>query len=199
MQYASALGIEVKIEPVVLADVLLAIEINPVEISGFAKVEKIGNIFTIRRGVTILKQINRISETHLDPEAHALWIYEVKKGGGNIGEYRLWWHSHVRSDAYFSAIDETAINTFKDNDWIMSLVGNKFGAILIRLDIFKPKIKRGILVDNIKFTEKTAKEDLRNLMLARKDAMLETILRNTTLGVSKKPFETILSGVFGDG
>ena len=56
--------------------------------------------------------------------------------------YKLWWHSHFNFTVFWSGQDNTCINwwdqqTKKDN-WVLSVVGNQAGELLVRLDMFYP-------------------------------------------------------------
>ena len=57
-------------------------------------------------------------------------------------DYKLWWHSHVNMPVFWSGTDlatmEDFDTEFKENNWILSIVGNKRKEILCRLDLFEP-------------------------------------------------------------
>jgi hypothetical protein len=57
--------------------------------------------------------------------------------GIDTSKLKLWWHSHANMGVFWSTTDENTIKLF-DNGWMISLVGNKKGEILSRLDIYDP-------------------------------------------------------------
>lgn len=208
-ELASEVGVEVKVEPTALADIFLAIHINPVEVSGLGKVRCSGNLYTIEKEIIVLKQTVSDAHTEFDDEMRGHWLHEmVASGRGEeINEFRLWWHSHVDMGTSFSPRDRDTIeNKLFDQDlrirtheyWI-SLVGNKYGQFTMRLDVYKPERLPTIYVDNARFAPEITKEEFRALMLARQDRMTDIMRANVIFGdKGKKPFEKILEGVFGE-
>ena len=146
-----------KIEPGALADIFLAIQICPVEISGFGKVIRDGDVFVVQDDIVILKQACSLTSTNIDLLSHAQWHTTMSRSGRKkeVGDFRLWWHSHVHSGAYFSGTDKDNINRSNTGfeEWLMSFVGNKFGEFEMRLDIFKPERLSPTLVPRLGFTE----------------------------------------------
>jgi hypothetical protein len=69
-------------------------------------------------------------------------MLEVAGNGGDPSEWRLWWHSHVNFQAFWSGTDTDTIDDFDTEEdkgnWFLSIVGNKKGEYKTRLDVFKP-------------------------------------------------------------
>ena len=111
------------------------------EITGFGKVRKqtiddedILEIYDIE----IFQQ--EVSGTHatLDDEALATFLADKVRNGEDIASYRVWWHSHVNMEAFFSSIDTGTIELSREFPYLISIVGNKPGQFKSRIDIFQP-------------------------------------------------------------
>lgn len=192
----------IKIEPATLADILLAIDLCPVEISGFAIAKKIGDDFLISGEPEIFPQSCSLGGTEFDLEANGRWNHEMMKSGrgSEINLYRLWWHSHVAAEAYFSDIDKKMIASWEGTPaaWWLSFVGNIWGEYSLRLDAYQPK-RETIVRPPIKTTERMDKESFRSLMLSRKERVEHLILERVKMNSDdRKPFARILRGVFGE-
>lgn len=191
----------VKIEPATLADILLAIELCPVEVSGYAQAKKIGGDFLIFGEPDIAPQTCSLGGTEFDLEAHGLWEREMMlaKRGPEINLYRLWWHSHVGADAVFSATDKEMIASWEGTpaEWWLSFVGNKWGEFSLRLDIYRPRRETTAKLA-IDTTEKIDKEGFRSLMLSRRERVERLISDRVKIkNDDTAPFDRILRGVFG--
>jgi hypothetical protein len=111
------------------------------EISGFGRVEKDGDNLIIT-DVRIFPQIVSGSHTVMDARALAAFWDELIVAGEDIGKWKLWWHSHVNMAALFSSTDHATIEEFDtempEENWMLSIVSNKMGKSLCRVDIFQP-------------------------------------------------------------
>jgi hypothetical protein len=60
----------------------------------------------------------------------------------DLGDYKLWWHSHYNFGTFWSGIDDNTIESMdqetKEDNWLLSIVGNQKGDMLCRLDVFAP-------------------------------------------------------------
>lgn len=135
------------IETVALVDMMLAINLCPVEISGFGEVEVKGDH---KRITEIFVPFQRCTGggTEFDPYAYNTYCNSLilEKKGATINTKRLWWHSHVHMTASFSEIDYRYIlQTFARNvmphanPWLISIVGNKLYSFTRRYDEFLPE------------------------------------------------------------
>lgn len=197
--------VNVRLEPVVLADVLLAVHKNPVEISGLIKAERNSDLlYTIKEEPLIIEQECSITHTNFTlPYGH--WTQRMMRENPNwekeIKAYRCWFHSHPHGDVYFSTIDQETIEGWNRtiDEWWLSWVLNKRGKMAMRLDIFIPERKTVFPIRRVELTEQAGKEDVRRLMVER-SARMDEILQNNVriVGDEGKPFERILKGVFGE-
>lgn len=74
----------------------------------------------------------------LDEDALAKFLTNKIKSGEDVSEYKVWWHSHVDMEAYFSHIDKATIEESTEFPYLISIVGNKKMEFETRIDIFKP-------------------------------------------------------------
>src|SRR5258708_18832041 len=100
------------------------------EISGFGKVEKDGDNLIVT-DVKIFAQVVSGSHTVMDARALAAFWDELIVAGEDIGQWKLWWHSHVNMPALFSNTDYNTIDEFDsempEENWMLSIVSNKLG------------------------------------------------------------------------
>jgi len=119
------------------------------EISGLGLVTLVNKQDFYITEVSLLKQTCTFSDTVLNPAAIGDYMLSVLERGGDPAKIKLWWHSHADMAVFWSAdTDETTIDGFK-NGWMLSLVGNKNGQFLGRVDIFDPV---RVTVDNLQLT-----------------------------------------------
>ena len=105
------------------------------------------------------KQVCSPGGTELDQESVATLIMEIDRAGADAGKLRLWFHSHGSMDVFWSQTDETCISNLANGDYVLSLVTNKRGSTLARLDIFKPV---RLTVDHVPVSVRSTGDSLRN-------------------------------------
>ncbi|GEM_PF-4574968 len=171
--------IKIRITAEALADILLAIHICPVEISGLGRVRKINEEEFLIEEVIVFKQSCSRGGTEFDENAYGFFLHTVMKEGrgSEINSLRLWWHSHVYSRARWSRIDNGNIRSFEGSDYIISIVGNKYNDLTVRFDRFgADKISLdglGIFCDDI--------FRIKALMSERFDRMKKYVSENVTI------------------
>lgn len=124
----------------------LYIQVADVEISGLGTVTRIGNDFLVT-AVHLFEQECNPASTILSSEDVARFLHEAVRSGLDPSQLKLWWHSHASMGIFWSSIDEETISRFA-NSWMLSLVGNKKGEYLVRLDLYEP-IR--LTLDGLKF------------------------------------------------
>lgn len=119
------------------------VEISPHEVGGFGLVEERNDGYLITDVALVHQDANAV-ETDIKPEDAARFVAEVEipaRRAGRKGQWRLWWHSHVRMPPDFSATDNlTAASRVDYNDWSIALVINKVKAMSVRVDIKEPRL-----------------------------------------------------------
>ena len=92
--------------------------------------------------LALLEQTNGGANTVMSGAGLSKFMLELDKSGGNPAEWRLWWHSHVDFQAFWSGTDIATINDFDteqvEANWFLSIVGNKKREFKTRLDVFQP-------------------------------------------------------------
>jgi len=177
----------VRIDPIICADMFLAAEICPVEISGLAKVIRKGNEFIIFGEPMIPPQkcSGNGTETDFDPVAYGLWENEMVRSGQaqEVVEFRVWWHSHAWSGVGFSLKDEGTIRQFGDftgETWVFVVV-NKRGDIIVRVNLCENNKLRPVYINKICFSVPTTKESLQKIKEERKERMKAIVDSTVTI------------------
>ena len=142
------------------------------EVSGLGTVEEWDGGFLVDK-VFLPKQVCTPAGTTLDEDAVATLLLELEAGGEDSGKLRFWWHSHAHHDVFWSGTDEQCIEGLANGDYVLSLVTNKRGSTLARLDIFRPA---RMTIDDIPVSVRTLDNDLRDTCVEE----LEEKLTETT-------------------
>lgn len=84
---------------------------------------------------------NTATGTHatMSPETLARFMQKKMRKNQSIKDYKVWWHSHVDFDAFFSGIDTGTIEQSTEFPYLISIVGNKRGKFLCRFDTYSPE------------------------------------------------------------
>ncbi|MDP3954439.1 MAG: hypothetical protein Q8Q06_03435, partial [bacterium] len=166
-------------EPVTLADIMLAIDICGIEISGFANVEAIRNTFRIYGEAIILEQECSSGGTHLSELGRHKWELEMARSEKfkEIGRAKLWWHSHVFMPAEFSSIDTDTMRGFanSEDEFWLALVINKHREFKLWLNIYRPISRLFINIDNIEIEGNPTPREFKELLETRREIMREII------------------------
>lgn len=122
--------------PAVKEKLDLYIEHSNTEISGVGNISINNNTLLIDE-IYLLEQKNTAVNTDIDSEVFSKFCTELVKERKSIEGLKFWWHSHVNMNTFWSAQDEQAIETL-ETDFLVSIVGNKKGDYLGRIDTFVP-------------------------------------------------------------
>ena len=129
--------------------ILLATEVNEMllhwvdladgEVSGLGLVEEQtddGGLITALKitKVFLPKQTCTGANTELDQDSVARVMMEIPEPS----KLRLWWHSHGDMDTFWSGTDDDTIRRLANDGLLLSVVLNKAGKMLARLDQFTP-------------------------------------------------------------
>ncbi len=112
-------------------------ELCHTEISGLGKVKEMPGFLEIY-DIEIFEQ--RVSGAHsnLDPDVLAMFLHEKFVAGESVKDYKVWWHSHVNMEAYFSPTDISTIEMSSEFPYLVSIVTNKRGEDRARIDMYEP-------------------------------------------------------------
>ena len=109
------------------------------EVSGLGLVEEQtdeGRLITALKVTKVFlpKQTCTGANTELEPNSVAQVMVDVP----DPARLRLWWHSHGDMDTFWSGTDEDTIRRLANDGLLLSVVMNKAGKMLARLDQFTP-------------------------------------------------------------
>ena len=79
-----------------------------------------------------------VSHADMDQDAFPAWLDALERQGKDIRLLRAQVHSHGVLEAYFSSTDVATIRDAYSCSWMISIVGNRAGAIFARLDVYEP-------------------------------------------------------------
>jgi len=127
------------------------------EVSGLGTVEEFDGGFLVT-DLLLPKQVCSPGGTDLDQDSVATLIMELDQAGKDVGTLRFWWHSHSNLDVFWSPTDEQCINNLANGDYVLSMVTNKRGQVLARLDIFRPV---RVTVDHLPVAVRSNRNSLR--------------------------------------
>ena len=114
------------------------------EILGLLIIDKEENKLIVE-DVILLEQEASYGSCELDEEKLAKFMFKYPK---KLGKIRGWWHSHAESGVFWSVTDENTIERLqKTMRYVLSIVTNKKGEILLRVDVKEPKVT----FDNISY------------------------------------------------
>jgi hypothetical protein len=113
------------------------------EVSGLGSVSEVkdrnGELTSfIIDDIYLLKQQCGSTDTLLDNEAVGQFLFETAKEGLDTSKVKLWWHSHGTLNVFWSTTDEQCIRNLANSSYMISIVANKEGKSLTRIDIYKP-------------------------------------------------------------
>jgi|SRR5690625_1852362 len=111
------------------------VQLCPKEISGYGTVKIVDDHFVVTDAFLLEQEVTSVT-TEIDALATAHLMDELSDREEELGELRLWWHSHVDMDVFWSATDEEAIRTIRGNPYLVSSVFNKKGEVRTRVDSF---------------------------------------------------------------
>ncbi len=132
-------------------------QLAPGEVSGLGTVEEFDGGFLVT-DLFLPKQTCSAGGTELDGESVATLIMELDQAGQDSGTLRFWWHSHGDLDVFWSGTDEACIDNLANGDYVLSLVTNRRGRTLARLDIYRPVRVTG---DDLPVSVRSSGEGLR--------------------------------------
>jgi len=107
------------------------------EVSGLGLVDEVDGGFLVTQ-VFLPRQECTPGGTELDQDWVAALLVTLEEEGIDSGQLRCWYHSHSSLNVFWSPTDEECIAGLVNDNYFLSLVVNKAGDMLARLDIFKP-------------------------------------------------------------
>lgn len=129
------------------------------EVSALGLVEEFEGGFLVT-DLFLPRQQCSAASTRLKDEAVATLLLELDRSGRDPSLLRFWFHSHGNLGVFWSDTDNQCIEDLANGDYLLSLVVNKRGDALARLDIYKPA---RVTVDQIPVSVRTRSTGLREV------------------------------------
>jgi len=162
-----------------LADLKLKYYVESIdyEISGVGLVEKKDGDIVVK-DIFLIKQEVSHAETKLNSKAVSDFLIEkCQIEGFPVENIKLWWHSHVNMQTFWSQTDDDTIDGFdqdsKEDNWYLSIVCNKQGHRRARVDIYYPF---RVVIDELQIStdedhdlEKSIKEEVNKLVSVKQN------------------------------
>ena len=126
----------VTLSPQAAGKLRLYVRLCPFEISGLGEVEILPAGFLVT-DLFLPRQRCYYTFTELLPDELARFLIAYVSRGKDPAKLTFWWHSHAEMDVFWSPTDDYTARGFH-NDYMLSLVTNKAGDSLCRLDLFQP-------------------------------------------------------------
>lgn len=131
---------KVTIRPEAWSRMLLYVDCCETEIGGLGLGSAEGSSFHLEEVVLIEQWVTK-KDVLLSTEGLARFLHDFVDVGGDPGRIKVWWHSHVNHALEWSKQDEETIRLL-NHDYLLSLIGNKAGDWLCRLDQIGPPAER---------------------------------------------------------
>ncbi len=132
--------IKVVLSPEVHKKLLSYVKGTNKEISGLGRVRNNGGVLEVT-DVWLMKQKVTTATTELDEDDMAKFFTEAVRNGVDTTDVRLWWHSHanmsIDNDSW-SGTDDKTIRELGRDSFVLSLLWNRSGNVIARVDIGKP-------------------------------------------------------------
>ena len=186
----------------------------PGEISGFGKADRVrvyDKSMYYMKDIRLLAQKCTSAHTSMDMSGLSSFIIQLDKEKDNIGNWRVWWHTHNDFGVFFSGEDEATIKKLCAKRHLISICINKLGEMTARFDIGNvtrkltvvcvPPSIGGVYRDCVQEVQKKVKiERVRSYGYIRKRGVKEEILEAVGLGESAEDieFESYLRRSGGD-
>jgi len=84
------------------------------------------------------KQVCSGAHTSPDRQAMGQLMTELVKAGYDVANLRCWAHSHGDLQTFWSGEDNDTVNQMDNGEWLLSIVTNRAGSFLARLDLYRP-------------------------------------------------------------
>lgn len=125
------------IDPIVLEQYETYVRLSPGEVSGLGEVVTTADGRLLINKLYLFEQEATATDTTISEETISKFLTDSVRLGANLELLKLWWHSHADMGVFWSGQDDSTIENFK-NSWMLSVVANKKGEYLARLDFWEP-------------------------------------------------------------
>ena len=126
------------------------------EVSGLGLVDEVEGGFLLTQ-VFLPRQECTAGGTELDQDWVAALMVTLEEEGIDSGKMKCWYHSHGSLDVFWSNTDHECVAGLANDNYFLSLVVNKAGDMLARLDVFRPV---RITIDDVPVAVRSQGSDL---------------------------------------
>lgn len=118
--------------------IMAYVDLCPVEITGFGDVtyDKTKNEFIIGE-IYLPDQSATAGDVDVEEEDVSKFMLERMEAGATQMP-RLWWHSHVEMEAFFSGTDDAQMKDFSNDTFFVGIVVNKRGEYKASIKVCEP-------------------------------------------------------------
>ncbi len=88
--------------------------------------------------IYLLEQTVSGADTELDDKAVANLMIQLAAEGKDTSKLKCWIHSHANMRVFWSSTDEECCSLLANESYSVSIVSNKRGDLLTRIDIYNP-------------------------------------------------------------
>jgi len=129
--------LKVLIDLPVLERIRHYVDLAPGEVSALGIVERDDEDLLVT-DLFLPKQNCSSASTDMDQSEVAKILVDLEARGIDPRTLRLWLHSHADMDTFWSGTDTATIAGLCNDGFVLSIVTNKHGKMLARVDIFEP-------------------------------------------------------------
>ena len=108
------------------------------EISWIGEIELVGKNQIVVKDIFLIEQDTGPSKAELRDGPYADFLMSRIRAGKDLDDLKLWLHDHDKCIVCWSSKDEATIENHNRADYFVSMVTNKRGEMLARVDIFNP-------------------------------------------------------------
>jgi hypothetical protein len=132
-------AIDLRITPYARQQLSAYIGESDTEISGFGIVEKGHTAYTVTKLYCPVQTCSG-GDTEVGAAELSSLLGDVIAAGEDPANLRLWWHSHVNMQVFWSGTDNATATELARiaGGWFISIVGNKRGDLRTRVDLAHP-------------------------------------------------------------
>ncbi len=129
--------IRVLIDPPILEKIRHWTDLAPGEFSALGLVEKDGEDLIVTE-IYLPRQSCTAMNTEMDNEDVARLLLDLENRCVESRKLCLWLHSHGEMRTFWSGTDDATIEALANDGFVVSIVVNKAGDVLSRVDLFAP-------------------------------------------------------------
>jgi proteasome lid subunit RPN8/RPN11 len=129
--------LKVKIDLPVLERIRHYVALAPGEVSALGIVQRDDEDLVVTE-LFLPRQVCSAASTDMDPSDVAKIMVDLEAQGIDARTVRLWLHSHADMNCFWSGTDTETIAGLCNDGFVLSIVTNKKGAMLARVDVFQP-------------------------------------------------------------